>query len=282
MRSVPSTDDIVLALHEHGGSGRPTLLCHATGLHAAVWEPLSAALEPGFERWAVDFRAHGASVVPAGSRLPWSAMTGDVLAVVDDIGAAPGRLLGVGHSMGGATLLLAEQARPGTFAGLWVFEPIAPPTGALVPVEGGNHLAEGALRRRTNFASIAEAVAHYASKPPLNVARADALHAYVRNGFVSGEDGAVHLACRREDEAQVFRGGGAHGAFEHLDEVTCPVVVACGGEPTGPGDFAEAIVDGLPNGRLERHEHLGHFGPLEAPAELAAAVRAFAATLGQL
>lgn len=279
MRSVRSSDGLLLAVHEHGGTGQPILLCHATGLHGAVWEPLSAALGGSFERWAVDFRGHGASTVPPGDPLPWSAMAEDVLAVIDNIAGEPGRVLGVGHSMGGGALLLAEQARPGTFAGLWVFEPIAPPTGALSPRTGDNPMAEAALRRRSRFASIAEAVNNYAAKPPFNVARADALHAYVRHGFVAGEDGAVHIACRPEDEAQVFRGAAAHGAFEHLAEVRCPVVVACGGEPFGPAAFASAIADGLPSGRLERHEHLGHFGPLEAPAELAASIRAFAAAL---
>lgn len=279
MRSVTSTDGVSLALHEHGGHGRPTLLCHATGLHGAVWEPLSAALDPGFERWAVDFRAHGASAVPPGDPLPWSAMADDVLAVVAALDAPPGRLLGIGHSMGGAALVLAEQARPGTFAGLWLFEPIVPPAGALPSVEGGNHLAEGALRRRATFASTAEALANYASKPPLNVARADALHAYVRHGFVAGEDGAVHLACRPADESQIFRGGGSHGAFEALGEVRCPAAIVCGGEPAGPAMFAPAVADALPAGRLDVHPHLGHFGPLEAPAELAASVRAFAQEL---
>ena len=279
MRSVPSTDGVTLALHEHGGDGRPTLLCHATGLHGAVWEPLSAALDPGFERWAVDFRAHGASVVPPGDRLPWTAMGEDVLAVVDALGTTPGRLLGVGHSMGGAALLLAEQARPGTFAGLWLFEPIAPPPGALPSIEGGNQLAEGALRRRASFPSVADALANYAAKPPLNVARADALHAYVRHGFVAGEDGAVHLACRPEHESLVYRGGGAHGAFEHLGEVHCPVVVACSEEQMGPAVFAPVIAAALPQGRLERHRHMSHFGPLEAPTVLAEAIRAFAAHL---
>ena len=279
MRFVPSTDGVSLALHEHGGDGRPTLLCHATGLHGAVWEPLSAALDPGFERWALDFRAHGASVVPPGDPLPWTAMGEDVLSVVDALGATPGQLLGVGHSMGGAALLLAEQARPGTFAGLWLFEPIAPPPGALPSIEGGNRLAEGALRRRASFPSVPDALANYAAKPPLSVARADALHAYVRHGFVAGEDGAVHLACRPADESQIFRGGGAHDAFARLGEVACPVVVVVGGEPFGPAMFAPAVAEGLPQGRLEVHPQLGHFGPMEAPAELAASVTAFEATL---
>jgi pimeloyl-ACP methyl ester carboxylesterase len=279
MRSVTAADGIALAVHDHGGSGRPTLLCHATGFHGAVWEPLSAALGEGFERWAIDFRGHGASVIPPDHPVPWDAVAGDVLAAVDQLDLPAGEVLGVGHSMGGAALLLAEQARPGLFAGLWLYEPIAPPRGTVPASEGGNTLADGARRRRPSFGSIAEALANFASKPPLNVARADALHAYVRHGLVEGEDGAVHLACRPADEARFYEGGGAHGAFDHLGEVACPVVVACSGEPFGPAMFARHIAEGLPDGSLEVHPHLTHFGPLESPAELAASVRELAARL---
>ena len=279
MRTVTAPDGVAIAVHEHGGSGRPTIFCHATGFHGAVWEPMSTALGDGFERWAIDFRAHGASVVAPGTPLPWMAVRDDLLAVVDDLGAEPGQLLGVGHSMGGAALLLAEQARPGTFAALWLYEPIAPPRGAIPASEGGNHLAEGARRRRPSFASIEAALANFASKPPLDVARADALHAYVRHGLVPGEDGMVHLACRPADEARLYEGGGAHGAFERLGEVECPVLLACSAEPFGPALFAPAVAEALPNGRLEVHEHLTHFGPLEAPAELAASVRELASRL---
>jgi pimeloyl-ACP methyl ester carboxylesterase len=278
MRFVPASDGLSLAVHEHGGEGRPTLLCHATGLHGAVWEPLSDGLDPGFERWAIDFRAHGASTVPPDTPLPWSAMGEDVLAVAAALDVGAGQLLGIGHSMGGAALLMAELERPGTFAGLWLFEPIVPPPTAARSMAGENRLADGAERRRPSFPSHAHALANYASKPPLSVARADALHAYVRHGFVTGEDGAAHLACRPADEARVFRGGGDHRTFERLGEVRCPVQVVCGADAPGPAAFAPDIAAALPDGRLERRAHLGHFGPLEAPAELAAAVRAFAGT----
>ena len=279
MRTVTAPDGVALAVHEHGGDGRPTLFCHATGFHGAVWEPMSAALGGGFERWAIDFRAHGASVVPPGTPLPWAAIRDDLLAVVDDLALPDGQLLGVGHSMGGAALLLAEQARPGTFAGLWLYEPIVPPFGAMPQTQGSNQLADGARRRRPSFASQEAALANFASKPPLSVARADALHAYIRHGLVAGEDGAVHLACRPDDEARLYEGGAGHGAFDHLAEVQCPVVVAASAEPFGPAQFGGAAAEALPHGRLEVHEHLTHFGPLESPTELAASLRAFADSL---
>jgi pimeloyl-ACP methyl ester carboxylesterase len=114
------------------------------------------------------------------------------------------------------------------------------------------------------------------------VLRADALHAYVRHGFVPDPDAggaAVRLACRPDDEARIFRGGPTHQAFDHLGAVACPVVVACGDDAVGPGAFAPAVVEALPDGRMERFAQLSHFGPLEAPPRVAAAVAAFAATL---
>ena len=275
MLSVTVPGGPTLAVHELGGSGRPVLFAHATGFHGAVWEPLASALGDGFEGWALDFRAHGASPVAPGSDLRWEVFGDDVLAVVDHLGVRPGELLGVGHSMGGGALLLAEENRPGTFAGMWLYEPITPPPGALPARDGGNSLADGAARRREAFPSAAEALANFAAKPPFNVLRADALNAYVRHGFVPEDDGQVHLACRPQDESQIYRGGGSHSAFERLGEVRCPVVVACGRDEPGPVMFAPAVAAGLPQAHLERHSPLGHFGPLEAPAVCAEAVRAF-------
>lgn len=279
MRHVPTPDDLSLAVHHLGDGARPTLLCHATGFHGAVWEPMAESLGSGFDRHAIDFRAHGATHLPAAAPLSWDRFAVDVLAAVDGLGLRAGEILGVGHSMGGAALLLAEQARPGTFAGLWVYEPITPPRAFAPSMEGGNRLAEGAARRRATFASHAEALENYASKPPLDVLHPEALAAYVRHGFAAGEDGAVHLACRPLDESRIYRGGAAHDAHDHLGEVHCPVVVACGRNEPGPVLFAPSVAGALPHGRLERFDQLGHFGPLEDPAGCAAAVQAFAAEL---
>jgi len=72
----------------------------------------------------------------------------------------------------------------------------------------------------------------------------------------------------------VYRMGSQHGAFEHLAEVHVPVTIASGVElPFGPSAFAGPIVAALPHGRLEPHPELGHFGPLEDPARIAAAIR---------
>jgi pimeloyl-ACP methyl ester carboxylesterase len=275
---VPSTDGVTVALHDLGGDGPPVLLCHPTGFLGMTWQPLARELAGAAHAWALDFRGHGDATSPLSGDFSWVGMADDVLAVVDDLRAA-GRpvdgLRAAGHSMGGAALLMAEQRRPGTFGRLWLFEPIVlPPVAGASPVRS-SPLAEVAARRRRWFPDREAAYANFSAKPPLSVLAPEALRAYVDHGLreVPG-DGAVELKCTPDVEASVFRGSSGHPTFDRLDEVGCPVTVAAGGDDDGPARMAPLIVERLPQGRLEAHPELSHFGPMEDPAGMALAVRA--------
>jgi pimeloyl-ACP methyl ester carboxylesterase len=266
---VASTNDVDLEVHDLGGDGPPLLLAHATGFHGHVWDPLAAHLD-GYHRWALDMRAHGDSTEPVGRALEWAGFADDLLAVIDALGLV--RPFGVGHSKGGAALLLAEQARPGTFRALYLYEPVVMPTEMVTEPRPDNPLATGARRRRDTFASLDEAYANYSSKPPFNGLDPAALRAYVDHGFASNPDGTVSLKCRPEMEASVYTHGSAHHAFDHLAEVQCPVTIAVGVEDSFPAAFGRQIADTLPSARVASFPDLGHFGPLEAPALIAASI----------
>ena len=266
-----STDGVEVAVHDLGGSGPPLLLAHAAGFCGGAYAPLAAGLASRFHCWAVDLRGHGRTVTPAEVDFAWSGFADDVLAVVDRLGLEGAA--GFGHSSGGAALLDAEARWPGAFSALWCFEPIVWP--APPPLPPRIALIEGALRRRDEFASRAEAYAHYASKPPFAAFSPDALAAYVECGFADDEsgDGSVRLRCRPESEAAVYRQGLAHNGFARLGEVACEVVVAlAAGSPAIGEDVARAQAAALPHGHLEVLDGLGHLGPLEDPERVAAAV----------
>ncbi|MGL4300170.1 MAG: alpha/beta fold hydrolase, partial [Candidatus Neomicrothrix subdominans] len=183
-----------------------------------------------------------------------------------------GPLLGIGHSMGGACLMAAELRRPGTIEAAFLFEPIIIP-GAWERGPGQNPMADAARRRRPGFPTRLEALARYASRPPLNAFRADVLAAYVEHGFcedVDGPDGAVLLCCTPEMEAQTFEAGGKP-TIEAMVDVGCPVIVGHGTHDPmpGPGDFAPSVAAALPNGAARAYPHLGHFGPLQDPDTIA-------------
>jgi len=274
---VPSSGGVMLALHDLGGDGPPVLCCHPTGFLGMTWGPMAEGLADVAHAWAVDFRGHGSSTAPASGDHGWDGMADDVLAVVDalaDRGATG--LRGIGHSMGGTALLMAEERRPGTFTALWLYEPIVLPLARLPEAPAGQHpMAEVARRRRPRFPDRATAYANFSAKPPLDRLAPAALEAYVAHGLRDLPGGrAVELACAPETEARVFEASMGREAYAGLAAVACPVTVAVGGEASPPSLFGPAVVDALPHGRLERHDDLTHFGPMEDPATMARAARA--------
>ncbi len=267
---IRSEDGVKLNLRMMGGSGPDLLVCHATGFHGLAYRPLAQCLKEHFRVWALDFRGHGASDPAPDGDYMWSSMGADVAACAAAVGVE--RLYGFGHSMGGAALLLAERSAPPMFEGLFLYEPIVLPRG-FFDAPNANPLAAGARNRREVFNSRAEALARYSSRSPLGVMRADALAAYVEGGFVDLPDGRVRLACSAETEARTFEASGGLSTEEAVS-ISVPATVAAGtvaGVPN-PGAFAPAVADALPRGRFLSFEDLGHFGPLEAPGVVAAAV----------
>ncbi|MDZ7733057.1 MAG: alpha/beta hydrolase [Acidimicrobiia bacterium] len=264
VRTVRSTDGIDLAVHDLGGDGPTVLFAHATGLHAQVWAPVARELRD-FHAIAVDFRGHGRSAKPAEHRYEWRGFADDVLAVVDALDL--GRPFGVGHSKGGAALLLAEEQRPGTFRALWCFDPVVfPPGRAREHDVDGNPLAAGAERRRAVFTSRDEALDRFRSKPPFDVVSDEALDADVTHGLEVRDDGSLALRCPPAVEAQVYRMGAAHRAFEHLDAITCPVTIARAAvDGIGPAAFAvvhrRPAAGGSPRGPSGAHPLRAAPGP---------------------
>jgi len=282
VRVESAADGVRIGIHELGGGGPPALLVHATGFHGLVLGPLARGLGARFSSLAPDLRGHGCSGAPDRGEYGWDGFALDVLAAAwvampparaGDTSTLP--LVGVGHSLGGTALLLAEAARPGTFAALYCYEPILFRPEQRRSTEVPNAISERARRRRPRFESRAAALERYGSKPPLDGLDPDVLAAYVEHGLLDTTDGAVELALRPEDEALVFAFGFAIDALERLGAVRCPVVLARGGASTDVGRAAlEHAASRLANPSIVELPDLGHLGPLEHPATVASSVLA--------
>ena len=278
MEAILSTDDVTLALHDLGGLGPLLYLSHATGFHGRAYLPIAAALADRYHCVAPDYRGHGDSTLPSHGSMEWKGFGEDAVAVVGTLSARP--LFGFGHSKGGAALLMAELARPGSFAALVLFEPIVFPPDP-DRLAGPSTMASSARRRRNEFDSFEQAYENFASKPPLSSFTPAALHAYVDYGFRPTGRGTIELKCAGETEARVFEGGATHRTYERLGEVACPVLVMAGEDgDEGPSAISRAIADGLPRGTFSRFGQLSHFGPMEDPALVADQIDRFCTAVG--
>lgn len=245
------------------------LVCHATGFCGMAYRAMAEGLSARFHVHAMDFRGHGDSDAPGNGRFDWSAMADDVLAVAARLTAGDRPLAAFGHSMGGAALLLAELRRPGLLGSAYLFEPIVLPEGAPGAADP-NGMSEGAARRRRRFASRAEALWRYAGRPPLDVVQAGALADYVQHGFRDTAEGEVELKCAPEHEAAVFAAAGKP-TFSSITDVETPTVVAVGTTEPGwtPASFGPFVAEALPKSQLISLPEVGHFGPLQAPLQIA-------------
>ena len=267
---VESSDEVIIPVHDYGGSGATVIFCHATGFHGRYWDPICERLSGEFRCVSLDFRGHGDSSIPDGLSMNWIGMAEDLLSVVDHLDLGPA--LAVGHSMGGSSILLAEQIRPRTFSAAWLFEPIViSPELFTEKNSKGTGLAAAARKRKEIFASRKEAYERYASRPPFSEVDSDALWAYVNYGFSDHAEGVI-LKCRGEIEAQVFESS-LTTIYKNLPAVQAIVTVAGGGDKEGPAQIAPKIAQELINGQFEMFPELTHFAPMEDPDFISTKIR---------
>ena len=272
--NVFSSDGVELFVHELGGCGPPVIFMHATGFHGAVWGAVAGHLRAEYRCLAIDERGHGRSGLPPNGSLDWSGFANDALAAVDSLDTQ--LPYGVGHSSGATALLMAEQARPGTFGALYCFEPIIVLAETALGRDRRNWLAEVARQRRDTFGSRQEAYERYLSKPPLSSVDPGILRAYVKHGFEDLDDGRVRLRCRPGIEALAYEMASANDCFSRLATVECPVALVSGtaSEAWRPTAM-EAVATRLGAARTAQLPGLGHLGPMEDPTAVARSIATF-------
>jgi pimeloyl-ACP methyl ester carboxylesterase len=260
--------------------GAPRLLIsHATGFHGRAYAAMARALGAEFDAWAHDHRGHGATPVPADWKPDWHGFADDAESAARRVATTTGgaALYGFGHSLGGATLLLAARRDPGLFAQLVLFEPIVFPPDMFVSMHE-SPLVRGARRRRRQFGSYAEAIANFAAKPPMSTFDQAALEDYVMGGFrpVDPADphGPVTLCCTPEFEAETFLAGWRQDVWAQLPEIHTPTLVVSGvDDGASPAKMAALTAGQLPNATYAPHPELDHMGPFTHPATVAGIVR---------
>lgn len=182
--------------------------------------------------------------------------------------------IGVGHSMGGAALVMAQILDPGRFTGLVLVEPIIPPPPHLRAV---HRLAELARKRRRTFVDRTEVRANFARRPPFDHWQHAAFEGYVAGGFRERDDGTIELACSPEFEAEVFTAAGGSALLDRLGEVEIPVTLLFGETmDTFPLEWAEHLAKSFPNASLEVVPGGDHFLPMSTPAVVAEAIEQYA------
>jgi pimeloyl-ACP methyl ester carboxylesterase len=269
---------VEIALLDFGGGGPLALAHHANGFCKGMWAEVAHALRGAIRVIALDARGHGDSSRPEGPlAFAWREFAEDLAAVAARLVAESGRplALGIGHSFGGTSLLGAAAARPELFERLLLVDPVTPSAPALRGPERAERVAqmvEAARRRRSEWASRAEARAWFTERSLFGDWTPAALDLYVHDGLRERADGSVELKCPGAVEAAVFEQGEALDLAAWTQGLAQPALWLWAERGNFPIALYEALAGSMARARVERVA-AGHLIPMERPELVAGAAR---------
>jgi len=269
--ALPARGGDIAAL-EFGPQDRPidVVFSHANGFNALTYRAILAPVAEGLRILAYDLRGHGATDLPTQDegRTDWSDMGEDLTALLQTLDLKDVVL--AGHSMGGATSILAANHAPERVRALALFEPVILPrvrkTGG---APGSGPTTEATLRRRNSFESREQAVAAFVGRGAFTTWPRPMVEDYVAAGLKPLPGGGFTLACTPAWEASGYR---AHGneVWPILDRLTTPIRILKGDIwSTTWVDEERRALEATGRVRIETIAGASHFLPMEHPDRVA-------------
>jgi lipase len=244
------------------------LLCHATGFHARCWDQIIRRLPHRWRCVALDMRGHGRSGNPNPPGQPplWKDFGADVARIIDLLGLVD--LIGVGHSMGGHSVVHAASLRPGAFTSLVLLDPVIRPHGSYGAPWVVSHFAR---KRRNEWKSADEMYERFKDRPPFSAWEPEIVRDYCDHAL----NGNV-LACTPDFEGSIYENSSvaASDISDELGRIAIPVTVMrshlvlqpgadMNGSPCDP-----VLASRFPNAR-DVEVPRSHFFPMEDPGLVA-------------
>ncbi|KAF0438668.1 alpha/beta-hydrolase [Gigaspora margarita] len=249
---------------------------HATGFHKELWNPIIKLLHErrhrwnGGDMWTLDCSNHGDSAILNQDILPdkfvWSDCARDILQLIDEAKIQK-PIIGIGHSFGGTSMLMAEIFCPGTFASILVIEPVIRPT---------DIIKEFALqvtivtKRRDRWADREAAHANFSKSKFFQSWDPEMLNLYVKYGLYELPSGEVTLKCSKNQEFYTFfyDPSDQYSTFHQMSKIQCPILFVVGNRSNF--DYQDLALHKI--SQCQRSELIsvdaGHLVPMEKPAQV--------------
>jgi pimeloyl-ACP methyl ester carboxylesterase len=255
--------NIELAYFDSGSEKPPILFCHANGYSSLVYRKYWERLIPTHRVIALDFAGHGKSGAWMGFK-NWLWFRDQICFLIQELGLKD--VIGVGHSLGGASLLQSSVVNPGIFKKLIVWDPtmlgwkyitymkfLDPP------------IAKAASRKRREFESVDQIRKLYRRVPLFSHWDPEIFEDYLSSCTRKREDGKIEFVTSPEHESQVFRQA-HYSVFMNFFKVSSEVHVAfpIPYEVCNP-NHAKLITKKNPRSSVTRLEGKTHLFPMEDP-----------------
>jgi len=263
VKSFPFSN-LKLTYYDSESDKPPLLFCHANGYSAACYQYYFKSLKSDFRVLALDFAGHGKSEMSLDFR-NWHFFRDQILTLLEHERIE--NITTVGHSLGGASTLLASVKEPNRFKRLIVWDPVILGFKLITLAKiFGNPLARGAAKRRATFSSLNLVRRSYKKFPAFANFDPTVYEDYLSSCFrKTGNDEEVELCCDPRVETRIF----THSHYNvflnfHRIKNETHVIIPKKYEVCSPS-LASLITKKNPKSSITIWDDVTHFFPFERP-----------------
>ncbi|UJR38269.1 hypothetical protein I4U23_030942 [Adineta vaga] len=274
---IGSKDELTsgpLKLHywEWKGHEPTILLCHATSFHGRCYDRIINEALHGYHVIALDFRGHGRSQQhPPPYSFPWLAE--DCLRFIEEMNLSKTKLIGIGHSAGGYSLIYAAAvASKRLFQSLLLIDPVIMPRSIYEDDDIDLSATDYVLRRKNQWSSVEDMISRLKKRGTFSHWPKDTL----RNYCTYAVDKNFKLVCTPEGEASIYRSGSQSNSniyplieqSKYIHDTPLHIVRVSPGETTGVFDQSPTAPDLAKNFKKGKDillENVKHLFPMEQP-----------------
>lgn len=273
-------EDVRLAYFETEGrnsSDDVILFVHGLACHARCWDATLKLLDRPERIIAVELRGHGRSE----KKRPysWKQFGDDLIAFIEALDLTS--IVGVGHSMGGHSILQTAAQLQGRFTSLLLLEPVV-----FEPLvyERAKSLRlfdspeeHPIARRRNQWRSPEEWMEIVSEKMPFKLWDPDVLRDHCQFGLMQSDSGVYELRCPPLVEAEAAMNRADTDIHPFLPNINVPTTVIRGKIAQGlrhPMDNIHSctwpnLAHSLLHGQDQHFPELTHFIPMQRPSLVA-------------
>lgn len=278
-RLEPTRDEYWL---DWGGSGPPLHFAHANGFPPGTFRKLIEVLRESYHVYSMEARPLWPGSDPREVE-DWSQLADDLRLELNRRGIRGA--IGVGHSMGAVTSLLAAVGDPGLFKGVVAIDPVLLAGwatlfwGSMKAIGLGNQLplVRGARTRTKWFPDRAGSTDSYRTRRLFRHWLPEVFDDYWDTALVSdGADGWT-LRYPRRWEARIFQVS-PHNVWPSIRRLVVPTLFIQGEHSNAffPNAVRKVRRE-IPGARVEVYEGYGHCVPMENPRGVGETILRFAA-----
>lgn len=263
-----SVEGLKLSFLDSGGSKPPLHFSHANGFPVSMYLPFLTELAGSFRVVGLSLRGQD-GLSPGLS--DWHRAALDLVEFLD--ARALGPVLGVGHSIGAVTTLLAAGRRPDLFRSVVLLDPpLIPPKWIFLlrlskwlGQKKRFPLAARARRRRNGWRDRQQALDYFRTKEMFRGWKEEYLRAYVTYGLKPDPVRGMVLVCPPEAEARGFESYPLD-VWSWVSRLKCSTLLVRGKDSDVlREETCRRFCRLCPGARTAEVEDAGHFIPMQNP-----------------